>query len=137
MSMTLCQGFWRISPRSSPVLFRVAIALALGAACIWFAERDVDVKWLSLVFETFVVFGYAIGTLRRFWRQPVFWFGVAAIFVIHTVAFALILRQVSQWRAPVVGLIAVIEAGAVVLVVGAAVERSLKRAMANRQRLRL
>jgi hypothetical protein len=91
----------------------IAIGLCLGLLCVWFALDKIDVKWLSLTFETCLVFGCAIGALRRQWRVPVFWISLVVFFIVHLTAFVFVLQQVREWRAPIVGLMFVIETAAI------------------------
>jgi hypothetical protein len=91
-----------------------AIGLGFGLLCISFAVRNIDVKWLTLSFETSLVFGWTIAALKRLWRIPIFWISLAFFLIVHLIAFVLVLREVHQWRAPIVGLTFTIEAGAVV-----------------------
>jgi len=109
----------------------IAIGLCFAALCIWFAERDIDKKWLSLTFETCLVFGYVIGTLRRFWRQPIFWVGTALVFVIHVVTFGLILHQLREWRAPTVGYIGVLEMAGLTTVLEKTIRKTRTRTITN------
>jgi hypothetical protein len=90
----------------------IAIGLFFAGACIWFAVHDIDVKWLSLAFETCLVFGCTIGMNRRMWRLQTFWLCLVAFMGVHLTIFVLALRQVQQWRAPIVSMIFVIETSA-------------------------
>jgi hypothetical protein len=119
----ICDSVLVTSNRLRDYVAYVTIALAVGAVCILFVDRDIDKKWLAFALETLLVFGYAIGSLKRLWRQPIFWLVLTSFFVIHIVVFGLALQQVRQWRAPVVGLIGALETGFVAVACSAAVAR--------------
>lgn len=87
----------------------VAVGLCFGCACVWRAYHDVDFRWIVLVFETCLVFGYTIARLRRLWRQSLFWVTLGFLFAIHSTVFGIAFRQVPRWRAPVVGFVFVME----------------------------
>jgi|SRR5579863_4747614 len=88
----------------------IAIGLCVGLWCFWFAERDIDKKWLTLTLEAFLVFGSTIGSLKRLWRLSVFWIGIVVLLVDHLTAFGVVLRQISEWRAMAVRLISLVDA---------------------------
>lgn len=90
----------------------VAIGLSLVLSVIFFAKRNLDVKWLGLMFVTCCVFGSTIGALKRFWRIPIFWITLGICFIAHLAGFVLVLRQVHQWRGATAGLIFVVETAA-------------------------
>jgi len=81
----------------------IAIGLCLSLACIWFAFRDIDFKWLGLSFETSLVLGCTIGWSRSLWRQTAFWVGLGFFLAIHLTAFVVVVQRMSIWRAPLVG----------------------------------
>jgi ribose/xylose/arabinose/galactoside ABC-type transport system permease subunit len=91
----------------------IAVGLCLALVCLWFAERDIDVKWLSLAIETCLVFGCTIGWLKRLWRRPSFWISLGVLFIVHLIAFGLVLQHVREWRASIVGVTFAVETGAV------------------------
>lgn len=109
----------------------IVIGLFFSGACIWWAVHDIDFKWFALAFETCLVFGCAVGMSRRFWRLAAFWWCLIVLFGIHLALFATVLRQVREWRAPIVGLVFVIETGAVTTVCDAVTSRVKRRERAR------
>jgi len=105
----------------------IVISLFFAGACIWFAVHDLDVKWFSLAFETCLVFGCTIGMNRRMWRLQTFWLCLVVFMGVHLTIFVLALRQVQQWRAPIVSVIFVIETSAALLLCGAVTSREMRR----------
>lgn len=81
----------------------IAVALVLALTVIAFAERDIDVKWLSLPLETGLVFGYVIAHQKRRWRLPRFWLLCFLLLVLHLGIFALVLIHIEKVRAFWVG----------------------------------
>lgn len=112
----------------------ICIALGFGFLCIWFAEYDVDSKWLAVVFETCLVFGFVIAQQRQSWKSPAFWIVLLVVFAIHSVVAILLVRQMSKLRAAWVGAAFIIEAVAFTsLLEAAAVSRTLTpKAFRNR-----
>jgi hypothetical protein len=81
----------------------ICIALAFGLLCIVFAEYDIDSKWLSLLFETSLVFGVVIAEKRQFWRVSTFWAVFLIGFVIRGFISILVVQHVPRLRAAWVG----------------------------------
>jgi glucan phosphoethanolaminetransferase (alkaline phosphatase superfamily) len=90
----------------------IVISLFFAGACIWFAVYDVDVNWLSLAFETCLLFWLHNRNEQAPVATPGLWLCLVAFMGVHLTIFVLALRQVRQWRAPIVSLIFVIETSA-------------------------
>ena len=76
----------------------IAIGLTFGRLCIVFAEYNINAKWLILVFQTSLVFGYAVSTQRRVWKYPAFWAVCVAALVLHLLLAIALLQNVVQFR---------------------------------------
>lgn len=98
--------------RAVDFILYICIGLALGLLCIAFAEYDIDSKWLALLFETCLVFGFVIAQQRKSWKHSLFWIVLLILFAIHVLASILLLRQISNLRAAWVGIAFVFEAAA-------------------------
>jgi hypothetical protein len=78
------------------------IAFLVAAGAYWSAflkvSEDLLIKWVGMSVFTAALFGWVIKLSRRRWRKRVFWWTIAALLFIHTVAFWVILRNVEKWR---------------------------------------
>jgi hypothetical protein len=79
----------------------IGVALYLGV--LWFAieggQRDSLGKWGGLALFTAVLFGSVIVSKRQSIRRLLFWAALFVVFAIHLALFAVVLRQVNEWRA--------------------------------------
>jgi hypothetical protein len=81
----------------------ILIALTLVGLVIWGADHypSVDAnrfgKWLALVGNTAVLFGYAIKSGREFWRRRAFWLVISVFLASHLLVFSLILSSVQRF----------------------------------------
>lgn len=88
----------------------ICIGLALGFLCIEFAEYDIDSKWMGLLFETCMVFGFVIAEQRQFWNRAQFWIVLLVLFAIHVLIAVPILQRISNLKAVWVGTAFAVEA---------------------------
>lgn len=112
--------------RAMDFILYICIGLALGLLCIAFAEYDIDSKWLALLFETCLVFGFVIAQQRKSWTRPLFWIVLLVLFAIHLVAAILLLRPISRVRAAWVGAAFVFEAVVCTVLLDVAVSRLVR-----------
>lgn len=96
----------------------IVIALAFAGIVILFAEHDIDPKWMALIFESALVFGWVIAFHRRNWRRPHFWISLFVIFVAHLSLSLIALNHISNVRAIGVGLAFLVETTILVELVG-------------------
>ena len=87
----------------------ILIAFAFAGLAILFANRNIDPKWMALVFESALVFGSAIVSQKGKWRLLSFWVCLAFILLTHLMLFSLVLQHLEKVRAMWVGLAFVIE----------------------------
>lgn len=120
--------------RAVDFVLYISIGLALGLLCIAFAEYDIDSKWLGLLFETCLVFGFVIAQQRKSWTRPLFWIVLLVLFAIHVLAWILLLRQISNLRATWVGTAFFFEAVVCTVLLDVAVSRRTAVRNFRRQR---
>jgi hypothetical protein len=81
----------------------VLISLSLMVGLIWAARSGVSNKALetfnNIFFATLLLFGIFVPAYRSIWKEWRFWLAVAFLFVVHVLAWAIMLSRVSHWRA--------------------------------------
>ncbi len=101
----------------------ICIGVAVGFLCIEFAESNIDSKWMALLFETCLVFGFVIAEQRQFRNRTPFWIVLLVLFAIHLVIAVFIVQHISNLKAVWVGTAFVIEAAAFTALLDSAVRR--------------
>ena len=80
----------------------ILIGLTVVGLLIWSANYNVSpdslVKWGGLTGNTALLFWWIVKQNREHWYNRVFWWTVAALFLVHTGSFYMILRNVEHWR---------------------------------------
>jgi hypothetical protein len=80
-----------------------AVYIAVGVAFVlliaWSVDRDIEFKWIGLVFETCLVFGCAVWDLKRYWRSLALWSALFLALVVHLAGsyLALLARSRRFW----------------------------------------
>jgi hypothetical protein len=87
----------------------ILIAFAFAGLAIFFASRNIDPKWMALVFESALVFGTAIVSHKVKWRLLSFWACLLLILLAHICLSALVLQHLEKVRGIWVALTFVIE----------------------------
>ena len=98
------------------VLVAIALTILIGAYVGYTHEPSVG--WLGLAGFTPLIFWSVVKSLRNRWKRPSFWLAVAALLVLHILAFAAVLTHYPRW--PLLWFIPVsfIEAGVFVMILG-------------------
>jgi len=67
--------------------------------------------WMALAVFTCGLFWVIVRQSRVYWRRLGFWFAIAGLLIVHSLAFVAILRAYPQWREIWFWPIMVVEAG--------------------------
>jgi hypothetical protein len=91
----------------------IVVLLLVGAAVVLTkgAIGGVAWPWVALAVFTVGLFWVVIKQSRAYWRHVSFWLVIAALLVVHLLAFTAILRAYPQWREIWFWPIIVVEAG--------------------------
>ncbi len=86
-----------------------ALYVIIGMAVVAFAavyaiyavrvggKGELPLKWIGLVGETAVLFGYGVRAMRPYWRNGRFWAGFLGFLTAHSVVYTLVLLRVEQF----------------------------------------
>jgi len=107
-------------------LLYVAIALGVLALCAVLVaiaiymghSHGFPVGWYGLAGFTPLIFWTVVKSLRRCWRHAGFWFSVAALLILHLLAFAAALLRYPQWPLLWFVPLSMVEAGLFVMILG-------------------
>jgi hypothetical protein len=77
--------------------FLVAIALLVMIQAYTGYRGEVPVGWFGLAGFTPLVFWAVIKPLRMYRKRPTFWLAVAALLVVHLLAFVAVLLHYPRW----------------------------------------
>ncbi len=58
---------------------------------------QLPLRWIGLVGQTALTFGYPVAELRPLWRRRGFWAALGVMLAAHAVIFIGVLRHVRQW----------------------------------------
>ena len=58
---------------------------------------QLPLRWIGLVLQTAVTFGYPVAGLRPLWRRRGLWVALGVMLAAHVVVFIAVLRCVRQW----------------------------------------
>jgi hypothetical protein len=83
----------------------ITIGLALVAFAAIYAihavrtggKGELPLKWIGLVGETAVLFGYVGRAMRPYWRNGRFWAGFLGFFAAHSVVYIIVLLRTEQF----------------------------------------
>lgn len=98
------------------VLVAIALTMVIGVYAGYTHEPPVG--WFGLAGFTPLIFWSVIKSLRRCWKRAAFWLSVAALLVLHILAFVAVLLHYPPW--PLLWFIPIsfIEAGLFVMILG-------------------
>jgi hypothetical protein len=77
------------------VLYYSGLALLMGSM-----PKDTFAKWMFFVMYTAVLFGSLIRISRPRWRNKVFWWTFAVLFLLHAMGFLIASSYIRFWRKP-------------------------------------
>ena len=89
--------------RARDYVIYLCAGLVFVLAIMWYAlhggpdlPRSAN-KWIGLIIETPVLFGYAIFDHRRFHKRSSFWLVILALIVVHISIFLVVLSHLEVW----------------------------------------
>ncbi len=56
------------------------------------------VRWIGLAINTPIVFWYPAHEHKQHWHRPSFWVTLTGLFILHVLAFTVLLRNYPEWR---------------------------------------
>jgi hypothetical protein len=79
-----------------------AIAVAVVVGLIAYVSTrppntELDWKWIALILNTVVVFGFVISWFRDVWGKLVFWTNLIVLLVVHFVIFSIAMRRIEAF----------------------------------------
>src|SRR5437660_5820581 len=114
-----------MSPRSRAkhLTIEILIGILCVVAIVAYAHTrrgDANLRWpwISFVGFTAIVFGYPISWFRTAWRIWLFWVTLSILLLVHIIAFVFVFTRLHNWTLGYYGLLAPIDAGALVALVG-------------------
>jgi len=58
---------------------------------------QLPLRWIGLIGQTALTFGYPVAGLRPLWRRPWLWMAIGVMLAVHTAIFVAVLQHVRQW----------------------------------------
>jgi hypothetical protein len=93
---------WTFDPNALTAPYVLIVVGAIVSLFVFgvFVDHDTFTRWGGLAYTTAFLYGFLIYDSRHLLKSRRFWAMASSLFVLHVIAFVLLLAHVHEWRFP-------------------------------------